>query len=62
MVMLIIQNRITDFLMILACDSPFNLRLMSIAVDILRFYWHVYNQLLKVKRGFNFETLIYVGT
>ena len=33
---------------------------MSTKVDILRFYWHLYNQLLKVKCDFNFETLIYV--
>ena len=32
---------------------------MSTPVDMLRFYWHLYNQLLKVKRAFNFETLIY---
>ena len=36
--------------------------LMSTTVDILRFYWHLYDQLLKVKYAFNFETLIYVGT
>ena len=36
--------------------------LMSTTVDILRFYWHLYNQLLKVKCAFKFETLIYVGT
>ena len=29
---------------------------MSTTVDILRFYWHLYNQLLKVK----YETLIYI--
>ena len=31
---------------------------MSTTVDILRFYWHLYNQLLKVKCAFNFETEI----
>ena len=36
--------------------------LMSTTVDILGFYWHLYNQLLKVKCAFNFETLIYIGT
>ena len=35
---------------------------MSTTVDILCFYWHLYNQLLKVGCAFNFETLIYVGT
>ena len=35
--------------------------LMSTTVDILRFYWYLYNQLLKVKCAFDFETLIYVG-
>ena len=38
---------------------------MSTTVDILCFYWHMYNpdnQLLKVKRAFNFETQMYVGT
>ena len=35
---------------------------MSSTVDILRFYWHLYDQLLKVKSAFNFETLIYIGT
>ena len=35
---------------------------MSTTVAILRFYWHLYNQLFKVKCAFNFETLIYVGT
>ena len=39
-----------------------NLTLMSTTVDILRFYWHLYNQLLKVKCAFNFETLIIVET
>ena len=40
-----------------------NLRtLMSTTVDILRFYWHLYNQLLKIKSAFNFETPIYIGT
>ena len=28
---------------------------MSTTVDILRFYWHLYNQLLKVKCAFNFK-------
>ena len=28
---------------------------MSTTVDILRFHWHLYNQLLKVKCAFNFE-------
>ena len=36
--------------------------LMSSTVDILRFYWHLYDQLLKVESAFNFETLIYIGT
>ena len=35
--------------------------LMSTTVYILRFYWHLYNQLLKVKCASNFETLIFVG-
>ena len=39
-----------------------NLTLMSTTVDILRFYWHLYNQLLKVKCALNFETLIIVET
>ena len=34
--------------------------LMSTTVDILRFYRHLYSELLKVKCAFNFETLIYV--
>ena len=29
--------------------------LMSTTVDILRFYWHLHNELLKVKCAFNFE-------
>ena len=36
--------------------------LMSSTVDIPYFYLHLYSQLLKVKYGFNFETLIYLGT
>ena len=41
-------------------NSGLTLRtLMSTTVDILHFYWHLYNQLLKVKCAFNFETLIY---
>ena len=36
--------------------------LMSTTVHILRFYWHMYNQLLKIKYASNLETLIYVGT
>ena len=32
---------------------------MSTAVDILCFYKHLYNQLLKVKHAFNLETLTY---
>ena len=35
---------------------------MSTTVDILRFYSHLYSQLLRVKCAFNFETLIYVET
>ena len=35
---------------------------MSTAVDILCFYWHLYNQFLEVKYAFNCETLIYAGT
>ena len=35
---------------------------MSTTVDILCFYYHLYNQLFKVKYDFNLETLIYVGT
>ena len=35
---------------------------MSATVDILCFYWNLYNQLLKVKYAFNFETMIYAGT
>ena len=35
---------------------------MSTTVDILRFYWHLSNQLLKIKYAFNLETLIYIGT
>ena len=35
---------------------------MWTTVDILRIYWHLYNQLLKVKFAFNLKTLIYVGT
>ena len=38
---------------------------MSTTVDILCFYYHLYNmynQLFKVKYAFNLETLIYVGT
>ena len=37
---------------------------MSTTVDILHFYLHLYNQLLRanmVKCAFNFETLIMVG-
>ena len=30
---------------------------MSTTVHILRFYWHVYNQLLRIKSAFNFGTL-----
>ena len=30
---------------------------MSTTVDILRFYWHLYGQLLKVKCAFYIETL-----
>ena len=41
---------------------PSTLRtLMLTTVNILRFYWHLYNQLLKVKSAFNFEPLVYVG-
>ena len=36
-------------------------RLLSTTVDIMCFYYHLYNQLLKVKYAFNLETLIYVG-
>ena len=36
--------------------------LMSTTVDILCFYCHLYNKLLKIKYAFNLETLIYVGT
>ena len=36
--------------------------LMSTTEDILGFYWHLYNQLLKGKCAFNFETLIYFET
>ena len=36
--------------------------LMSTTVDILSFYWHLYNLLVKVKCAFNFETLLYVAT
>ena len=35
---------------------------MSTTVDILPFYKHLYNQLLKMKYAFNFKTQIYVGT
>ena len=28
---------------------------MSTPVDILGFYWHLYNQLLKLKCAFNFD-------
>ena len=35
---------------------------MSTTVDILSFYKHLYNQLVKVKYAFNLETLIYVET
>ena len=35
---------------------------MSTTVDILSFYKHLYNQLLKVKYAFNLVTLRYVGT
>ena len=34
--------------------------LMSTTADFLRFHWHLYNQLLKVKCAYNFQTLIYV--
>ena len=41
-------------------NIPLTLRLlMSTTVDILRFYWELYNQLLKY--AINLETLIYVG-
>ena len=33
---------------------------MSTTVDILCFYEHLYNQLLKIKYASNLETLIYV--
>ena len=33
---------------------------MSTTVDILCFYYHLYNQLFQVKYAFNLETLIYV--
>ena len=32
---------------------------MSTIVDMLCFYWHLYNQLVKVKYALNLETLIY---
>ena len=34
---------------------------MATTVDMLCFYWHLYNQSLKVKYAFNLETLIYAG-
>ena len=34
---------------------------MTTTVDILCFYKHLYNQLLKVKYAFNLEKLIYIG-
>ena len=34
---------------------------MSTTVDILCFYYHLYNQLLKVKHAFNLETLTYIS-